>query len=91
MTTKIDFLSLTREIGPDFASRAAAHDADDSFVAENFAILKERGFLAGRRRRDARGDVCRPAGAGSPLQLDSAGLFDAHPPRGSGNLALEQR
>jgi alkylation response protein AidB-like acyl-CoA dehydrogenase len=46
MTTKTEFLSLTREIGPDFASRAAAHDTDDSFVAENFAVLKERGFFS---------------------------------------------
>ncbi|HSB76440.1 MAG TPA: acyl-CoA dehydrogenase family protein, partial [Terriglobales bacterium] len=25
-----------------FAARAAKHDAEDSFVAENFAVLKER-------------------------------------------------
>jgi acyl-CoA dehydrogenase len=46
MTARIDFLSLAREIGPDFAGRAAGHDADDTFVAENYAILKERGFLS---------------------------------------------
>jgi acyl-CoA dehydrogenase len=44
--SSIDFLALTREIGPDFASRAAEHDADDSFVAENYAVLKQRGFLS---------------------------------------------
>src|SRR6185312_3849640 len=29
-------------VGPAFAARAAKHDAEDSFVAENFAVLKER-------------------------------------------------
>lgn len=46
MMTKTDFLSLARELGPDFGARAAEHDADDSFVAENYAVLKDRGFLA---------------------------------------------
>jgi acyl-CoA dehydrogenase len=34
------------ELGPRFAARAPAHDAADTFVAENFAELKERGVLA---------------------------------------------
>lgn len=41
-----DWVAVVREIGPDFAARAAAHDADDSFVGENYATLKERGFFA---------------------------------------------
>lgn len=44
--SKTDYLALVQEIGPDFAARAADHDANDSFVAENFAVLKARGFLA---------------------------------------------
>lgn len=43
---KTDWVALIRECGPDFASRSAAHDADDSFVAESYAALKDRGFFA---------------------------------------------
>ncbi|HEY7647804.1 MAG TPA: acyl-CoA dehydrogenase family protein [Methylomirabilota bacterium] len=35
-----DWLALAHRLGPRFAERAAAHDADDSFVAENYAELK---------------------------------------------------
>ena len=35
-----------RELGPSFAARAERHDATDAFVAENYADLKARGFLA---------------------------------------------
>ena len=40
-----DFLSLAREIGPELAARAAECDANDEFVSENFATLKEKGFF----------------------------------------------
>ncbi|HXK18624.1 MAG TPA: acyl-CoA dehydrogenase family protein [Polyangiaceae bacterium] len=46
MPTNTDWIAVVREIGPSFAERAAAHDAEDSFVAENYAALKERGFFA---------------------------------------------
>ncbi|MGE0046436.1 MAG: acyl-CoA dehydrogenase family protein [Hyphomonadaceae bacterium] len=36
---------MADEIAPTLAARAAAHDAEDRFVAENFALLKERGFF----------------------------------------------
>jgi acyl-CoA dehydrogenase len=39
-TTQTDWLALARDLGSEFAPRAAAHDADDSFVAENYDILK---------------------------------------------------
>lgn len=45
MSTKTDWIAVARELGPSFAERAAAHDADDSFVAENYAALKERGLF----------------------------------------------
>ena len=35
-----------RELGPSFEARAERHDATDAFVAENYADLKARGFLA---------------------------------------------
>lgn len=39
-TKRTDWPTLIREIGPQFATRSAAHDANDSFVADNFADLK---------------------------------------------------
>lgn len=41
-----NFVAIAREIGPTFAARAAEHDVNDSFVAENYAELKTRGFFA---------------------------------------------
>lgn len=34
------------DLGPSFAERAAAHDADGTFVADNYAALKERKVLS---------------------------------------------
>lgn len=42
----IDWAAKMRELGEDFAKRAAKHDEEDSFVAENYARLKEHGALA---------------------------------------------
>jgi alkylation response protein AidB-like acyl-CoA dehydrogenase len=42
---EMDWLETARTLGADFATRAAAHDADDSFVAENYAALKAKGFF----------------------------------------------
>jgi alkylation response protein AidB-like acyl-CoA dehydrogenase len=36
-----DWLAVVRELGPTFAARAAAYDANDSFVADNYAELKQ--------------------------------------------------
>jgi alkylation response protein AidB-like acyl-CoA dehydrogenase len=42
------FIDVARKLGADFAERAAAHDADGSFVAENYAALKQhKMFSAG--------------------------------------------
>ncbi len=47
-TRPIDCLALARELGPRFAARAAGHDADDTFVAENYEELRtHRMFSAG--------------------------------------------
>jgi alkylation response protein AidB-like acyl-CoA dehydrogenase len=37
-----DWVAMARELGPAFASRAAAYDANDSFPFENYRELKER-------------------------------------------------
>jgi acyl-CoA dehydrogenase len=37
-----DWVAMVRDLGPRFAARATAHDAADSFVAENYRELRER-------------------------------------------------
>lgn len=44
--TRTDWTLLAQELGADFATRAAAHDADDFFVAENFDILKDHDIFS---------------------------------------------
>ena len=44
--TRTDWVALARQLGTEFAPRAAAHDADDSFVTENFDILKQHSIFA---------------------------------------------
>jgi len=39
--TTTDWIAKTKELAADFATRAAEHDADDTFVAENYAKLRE--------------------------------------------------
>jgi alkylation response protein AidB-like acyl-CoA dehydrogenase len=39
--TLTDWTAVVRTLGPTFAARAAAHDANDSFVADNYADLKK--------------------------------------------------
>ena len=41
-----DWVALARELGPGFAARAAAHDANDSFPEENYRELKEHRFFS---------------------------------------------
>ena len=41
-----DWAGLMHALGPNFAERAERCDANDTFVAENFAELKQRGVLA---------------------------------------------
>jgi alkylation response protein AidB-like acyl-CoA dehydrogenase len=38
---KTDWLATAKKLSDDFATRAAKHDSDDSFVAENYAALRE--------------------------------------------------
>ncbi len=41
-----DWLQRARELGPGFAARAAAHDANDSFPFADYAELKLHGFFS---------------------------------------------
>ena len=43
--TKQAWLDRVHELGPGFESRAGEHDRNESFVAENYAALKEHGFF----------------------------------------------
>jgi alkylation response protein AidB-like acyl-CoA dehydrogenase len=46
--TRADWIRVARELGRRFAERAAQHDAEDSFVADNYVELKQqRVFSAG--------------------------------------------
>lgn len=56
-----DWQALARTLGHRFAERAAAIDADDRFVAENYADLEAYGFFA----------------AGVPVELGGGGLDHA--------------
>jgi acyl-CoA dehydrogenase len=44
--TRTDWPAAARELTKMFAARAVAHDADDTFVAENYAELKRRRFFS---------------------------------------------
>jgi acyl-CoA dehydrogenase len=44
--TRTDRVALAHQLGTELAPRAAAHDADDSLVAENFDILKQHSIFA---------------------------------------------
>ncbi|MES1204952.1 MAG: acyl-CoA dehydrogenase family protein [Pseudomonadota bacterium] len=41
-----DWIAMMTELGTEFGTRAAAHDGDDSFVAENYARLRAAGAFA---------------------------------------------
>src|SRR5918994_7858527 len=43
---RTDWAGVARELAPRFAARAAAHDAADTFVADNYAELRERRVFA---------------------------------------------
>src|SRR5881296_1158714 len=40
--SRIDWVAVAAELAPAFAARAAGHDADDTFVTENYADLRRR-------------------------------------------------
>jgi alkylation response protein AidB-like acyl-CoA dehydrogenase len=39
---RTDWVAVAADLAPTFAARAAAHDADDTFVSENYADLRRR-------------------------------------------------
>ena len=77
--TKTDWLAKAKTLSEDFATRAANHDADDSFVAENYAALKrEKMFSA---------PVPADLGGGGATYAEHAAMIRAIG-RGCGSTAL---
>ena len=62
-----DWTAVARELGPRFAARAAAHDAGDRFVADNYAEL--------RRRRMFSAAVPAELGGGGASHAELCGLI----------------
>jgi alkylation response protein AidB-like acyl-CoA dehydrogenase len=58
---RTDWIAVARELASVFAVRAAAHDADDTFVADNYAELRQR----------------RVFSAGLPVELGGGGASHA--------------
>ena len=55
------WISVVRQLGPSFAARAVGHDADDSFVADNYKDLRAHEFFS----------------AGVPVELGGGGATQA--------------
>lgn len=68
-TTKTDWLTLAHDLGSEFAPRAAAHDADDSFVAENYDILKAHHLFSALVPQELGGDGATHAEMGDFLRV----------------------
>ena len=76
---RFDWTALARELAPRFAERAAAHDAADAFVADNFRDLRQRRvFSAG---------VPAELGGGGASHGDLAAMLSALG-QGCGSTAL---
>jgi alkylation response protein AidB-like acyl-CoA dehydrogenase len=56
-----DWVAVARELGPGFASRAAAYDANDSFALENYRELKERRVFSAPVPAELAGGGASPA------------------------------
>jgi acyl-CoA dehydrogenase len=61
MSQANDWVAIVRALGPTFAERAAQHDADDSFVAANYAELKQKGVFAAGVPAELGGGGASPA------------------------------
>ena len=64
-TTRTDWVAVARHLGPTFAARAAAHDANDTFVADNYAELKQHKIFS----------------AGVPTELGGGAFGDSYASR----------
>ena len=76
---KTDFVAKAAALGSDFATRAAKHDAEDSFVAENYAALREAKLFSA--------PVPAELGGGGASYAEHAAIIRAIA-RGDGSTAL---
>jgi len=65
--SRTDWVGLISQLGPAFAARAAAHDATDAFVANNYAELKEHGVFTAA--------VPKELGGGGADYVDVVGML----------------
>src|SRR5690242_21163400 len=62
------FVSLAAEVGTQCAPRAAAHDRDNTFVTENYALLRDAGYTR----------LAAPKGDRKSTRLNASDLPIAH-------------
>jgi len=60
-TSRTDWVAVAKELVPIFASRAAGHDADDTFVADNYADLRRRRVFSAAVPTELGGGGASPA------------------------------
>ncbi len=60
------WVAIVRELGPGFASQAAKHDAEGSFVAENYELMRQHKLFSAR--------VPEELGGGGPSHSDSCAV-----------------
>lgn len=59
--SRTDWVAVADELVPTLAARAAGHDADDTFVADNFAELRRRRFFSAPVPTELGGGGASPA------------------------------
>ena len=64
-----DLAALMHELGPDFTARAARHDDEERFVAENHHALKQHGVLRAAVPSELGGDGAGPGELGEMLRV----------------------
>lgn len=67
-TSKEQWIKMVHQLGPDFEHRAALHDREDTFVAENYTALKQRRFLAATIPSELGGGGLSHSGMGEVLR-----------------------
>ena len=92
------FVPLAAELGARFAERAAEHDRDNTFVEENYALLRDSGYTAlpipeelGGLGASLRQTLLRPGRACPLLRRDGPGRQHAPLPRLHQHLPLQER
>ena len=88
LTQTVQWTELAREIGPGFAERAADHDENDAFVADNYVVLKENKVFSALvpvefgEVAPATGRLRTTARTRALLPVHRPRAFDAPAPRG---------